>query len=218
VRPRPQLVALFLILVFSRAALADQPDRYEKELSAFDAADRVSPPASGEIVFVGSSSIQRWDLAKWFPDVKAINRGISGSELSDAVRLADRIVLPYAPRLVVVYAGDNDIAAGRTSEEVAVQFERFVTKVHSRLPQTRIVYIGLKPSIQRWAQIQRMRAANALIREYCEHDDRIAFVDIDGPMLGWDEKPRRELFVPDGLHLTPDGYQIWTFLLKPFLK
>ena len=212
------LLLLVAALLLAPPAGAQQTERWERDLAAFDAADRTTPPPQGEIVFVGSSSIQRWDLAKYFPDVKTINRGIGGLELGDAVRLVDRLVLAYSPRLVVVYAGDNDISAGRTSEEVVVQFERLVARIHAKLPQTRIVFIGLKPSLLRWVQVDRMRTTNAMIRDYCERDDRVAFVDVDGAMLGWDEKPRRELFVADGLHLTPEGYQIWTMLLRPFLR
>jgi lysophospholipase L1-like esterase len=213
------LVALpVLLLLVPTITHARQTERWDKELAAFAAADKASPPPGGEIVFVGSSSIARWDVARSFPDLKIINRGISGSELADAVRLIDRLVLAYAPRLVVVYAGDNDIADGHTSEEVEIQFERFVSRIHTTLPQTRIVYISIKPSLLRWAMVERMRAANALIRAYCEHDDRVAYVDVDDAMLGWDEKPRPELFIADGLHLTADGYQIWTFLVRPFLN
>jgi lysophospholipase L1-like esterase len=211
-------IALVAIVLCGRGvAYGEQGERWEKELAAFDAADKTAPPPLGEVVFVGSSSIQRWDLAKAFPDLKTINRGISGSELGDAVRLVDRLVLAYSPRLVVVYAGDNDIAGGRTSEEVAVQFERLVYRIHAKLPQTRIVFIGLKPSPLRWAQVDRMRMANEMIRAYCGHDDLVGFVDVDQAMLGWDEKPRKELFLSDGLHMTPEGYQVWSFLLKPYL-
>jgi lysophospholipase L1-like esterase len=134
------------------------------------------------------------------------------------VQHIDRLVFPYSPRLIVLYAGDNDINSGATSEQVAVEFERFAFNVWAKLPQTRIVFIGLKPSPQRWTQIHRMRAANALIRQFCEHDDRLAFLDVDGVMLGWDEKPRKELFVEDGLHLSGQGYQLWSTLLRPFLQ
>ena len=217
-RRLPATLVLILSFVGTFAAAQQPPDRWESTVAAFEAADRVSPPPKGEIVFAGSSSIRRWDVSASFPDLKIINRGISGSELADTVRYVDRLVIPYEPRLVVVYAGDNDINNGRTSEQVAVEFERFVTKVHSKLPQTRIVFIGLKPSILRWSEIERMRAANALVHAFCEHDDRVAFVDVDGPMLGWDEKPRRELFVEDGLHLTTEGYRLWATLLRPFLN
>jgi lysophospholipase L1-like esterase len=218
---RHHRVAVLVLVVASLSQVglsAQQPERWERELAAFDAADKISPPPPGEVVFVGSSSIQRWDLDKYFPDVKTINRGIGGSELGDTVRLVDRLVIAYAPRLVVVYAGDNDIADGRTSEEVEVQFERLVSAIHAKLPRTRIVFIGLKPSILRWSEVDRMRAANAMIRSYCAHDDLVAYLDIDGAMLGWDEKPRRELFAADGLHLDAEGYELWSILLRPFVN
>ena len=144
-------------------------------------------------------------------------RGIDGTELSDAVKYIDRLVLRYEPRLVVVYAGDNDIGGGKISEQVSVDFERFVRAVHAKLPETRILYIGIKPSPLRWLQVDRMRLANQVIRTICERDDRLAFLDFDNLMLGWDEKPRRDLYVEDGLHLSPQGYQLWTAVLKPYL-
>ena len=146
-----------------------------------------------------------------------VNRGLWGSALIDTLRLVDRIVIPYEPRLVVVYAGDNEIDAGITSEDVAIQFERFIKAVHLKLPQTRIVIIGIKPSPQRWLTIDRARSANEAIRTLCSRDDRVAFLDVDGVMLGWDEKPRKELFLDDGLHLSAQGYQLWTILLRPLL-
>lgn len=200
------------------APVRAQDPRYEKEVAAFEALDRTNPPPKGQIVFVGSSTIVDWDPAKYFPDLRIINRGLWGSSLIDSVRLVDRIVLPYEPRRVVVYAGDNDIDAGQTSEDVVVQFERFIKSIHARLPQTRIVFIGIKPSPQRWLTIDRARATNDRIRALCGRDDRVAFLDVDGVMLGWDEKPRRELFADDGLHLSPQGYQLWTVLLRPFLS
>ena len=212
-------VAVFTTCVWAAPAIAQQTtDRFESNVVAFETADKTSPPPKGEIVFVGSSTIQRWDTARYFPDLKIINRGISGSELVDALRYVDRIVLPYQPRLIVVYAGDNDISGGWISEQVAVTFERFTRAVHAKLPQTRILYIAIKPSILRWTQIDRMRSTNAIIRAYCERDDRLAFIDFDTLMLGFDERPRRELFVEDGLHLSPQGYQLWTNAIRPLLN
>jgi lysophospholipase L1-like esterase len=195
---------------------AAQSDRWEKDIAAFEAADLASPPPKGEVVFVGSSTIRLWDLKASFPDVKAINRGFGGSEMQDSTRYVDRIVVPYSPRLVVVYAGDNDIM-GIPSEQIAIAFERFVRAVHAKLPDTKILYIGIKPSLLRWGQVDRMRQANAMIRQFCERDDRLGFVDTDNAMLGWDEKPRKELYVADGLHLTAAGYQILNALVRPFL-
>jgi len=217
---RPPVIAALVMLLAAALRVGAQqaaPDRFEQNVVAFEAADKASPPPKGQILFVGSSTIQRWDTARYFPDLRIINRGISGSELADALRYVDRIVLPYEPRVIVVYAGDNDISAGWISEQVAVTFERFTRAVHAKLPQARILYIAIKPSILRWTQIDRMRSANAIIRAYCERDDRLAFVDFDTLMLGWDDRPRRELFVEDGLHLSPQGYQLWTTVIRPYL-
>jgi lysophospholipase L1-like esterase len=198
-------------------AMAQRGEAWEPAIAAFEASDRVSPPPSGEIVFVGSSSIRLWDVQKYFPGLTVINRGFGGSQLSDSVRYAERIVIPYKPRIVVVYAGDNDIYGGATSEEVAIQAEQFVRTVRAKLPDVRIVFIGIKPSLLRWTVVERMRLANDLIRRFAEHDDKVAFVDVDHAMLGWDETPRPDLFVEDGLHMTPHGYELWSTLLRPLL-
>ena len=144
-------------------------------------------------------------------------RDDGGSTFPDAIKYVPRLVTPHAPKVVVVYSGDNDISAGWTSEDVAIQFERFTRAVHAKLPQTRILLIAVKPSLLRWTQIDRMRMANEIMRRYCERDDRLAFIDFDTLMLGWDEKPRRELFVEDGLHLSAPGYQLWSSVLRPWL-
>ena len=195
---------------------AAQSDRWEKDIAAFEAADLASPPPKGEVVFIGSSTIRLWDLKASFPDLKTINRGFGGSEMADSTRYVERLVVPHSPRIVVVYAGDNDIM-GITSEQITINFERFVRAVHARLPATRILYIGIKPSLLRWAQVDRVRLANDAIEKFCERDDRLGFVDFDHALLGWDEKPRPELYVEDGLHLSAAGYQILTALVRPFL-
>jgi len=99
-----------------------------------------------------------------------------------------------------------------------VEFERFVRLVHTKLPQTRILYLAIKPSVLRWLNVDRMRLANEMIRAICSRDDRLAFLDFDAMMMGWDEKPRRELFVDDGLHLSAQGYQLWSAVVRPFLS
>lgn len=199
-------------------AMSAQKDQWAGEMAAFDRQDREAPPSPGGIVFVGSSSIRLWDLAASFPGLPAVNRGFGGSHIADAVRHADLLVLRHAPKTVVFYAGDNDIAAGKTPQTVATDFQAFVAKVHAALPATRIAFIGIKPSHQRWGLIREVRAANALVRAYCEADDRLAYIDVDGPMLGWDAKPRPELLVEDGLHLSARGYELWTTLVRPYLE
>jgi lysophospholipase L1-like esterase len=193
-------------------------DGWAKTMAAFEQQDREMPPSPGSVVFVGSSTIKQWNLAQYFPNVPAVNRGLGGSEILDLVNYVDLLVIRHKPRTVVFYAGDQDLAAGKTPEQVADDIRAFVAKVHAALPATRIAFIGVKPSIRRWKLIAKVRKANALIRKYCGNDDRLAYIDVDGPMLGWDKTPRKDLFVKDGLHLTPKGYKLWTVLVRPFLE
>jgi len=214
-------IALSLILAATASGLhvlpAAQADPWAKAMADFEQQD-AKPPKPGGIVFVGSSSIRLWDLARSFPDLPAVNRGFGGSQIVDSVKHVDLLVIKHKPRTVVFYAGDNDLAEGKTPEQVRDDFKTFVGKVHAALPETRVAFIAIKPSIQRWALIGQVRRANAFIREYCDADDRLGFVDVDGPMLGWDGKPRKDLLVEDGLHLSPKGYVLWTALVRPFVE
>ena len=182
------------------------------------AAAQSASPSQGQILFVGSSTIELWNLDESFPGLKTINKGVGGSEFSDSLRWEDRDVIAYKPRIVVVYSGDNDIAAGVTPQEVATRFEQFATRLHTALPRTKLVVISVKPSVLRWALVDKMRAANTLIKAYAAKQDYIDYIDIDPLMLGSDGRPRRELYVSDGLHLTPEGYKIWNAAVLPHLK
>ncbi|MGH7562105.1 MAG: SGNH/GDSL hydrolase family protein [Gemmatimonadales bacterium] len=207
------LFALTLGACATRSPLpaARQADnQFESEIQAFEAADRAHAPPAGGVVFVGSSSIRLWQtLEADFPDARVINRGFGGSELADAVRYAPRIVLPYSPALVVLYAGDNDLAAGQSPELVLRDYQAFVRLVRSKLPETRIAFISIKPSPSRWALAAKVRKANRLVKEYSSGDRRLHYVDVYTPMLDAAGAPRRELYLADGLHLNAAGYAIW---------
>jgi lysophospholipase L1-like esterase len=231
-------VALFAVLVLPDAAgsrLAAQaggrtpqrsavtqtdPDRWESAIKAFEDADKIAPPPQQGIVFIGASSIVRWNLPEAFPEYgrQAINRGFGGSLAADSTRYADRIVIPYRPRVVVFYAGDNDVEANHTPQQIADDFAAFERKVHAALPATRIIFISIKPSSRRWPWIEQIKGANALVRQYCAAHAHLAFVDIVPQMIGADGKPRKELLLDDGLHMTPAGYTIWNDALRPLLQ
>jgi lysophospholipase L1-like esterase len=118
---------------------------------------------------------------------------------------------------VVLYAGDNDLAAGKSPEQVLADYRQFVAKVHAALPKTRIVYIAVKPSLARWKLIEKVRTTNGLIQQAAAGDPRLVFIDVEKPMVGPDGKPRPELFLRDGLHLNAEGYRIWADLVRPHL-
>lgn len=203
-------------------ALADDPPRdfarWEPAIAQFDWKDRESPPPKGGTLFVGSSSIRAWNLAESFPGRKTINRGFGGSEIADSTHFADRLIVPHEPRTVILYAGDNDLARGRSAEQVAADFRAFAATVHERLPKAKVVFIGIKPSIARWKLWDQAQRANALIREECGRQEWLEFVDVAPAMLGEDGRPRPELFVNDGLHLSRQGYEVWAKLVAPHVE
>lgn len=199
-------------------ATDEDPTRFEPEIQAFEAQDRDSPPPHGAIVFVGSSSIKNWsDVTSDFPSDPVLNRGFGGSTLADVLYYFDRVILRYRPRLVVLYAGDNDLAMGRTPDRVLSDFRLLVKQLRSRLPGTRLAYLSIKPSPARRAYLKAVRKANRLIRTEIARDRLTSYIDVFTPMLGPDGQPRPELFGSDSLHMTRAGYQLWRNLLKPVL-
>jgi len=210
------------IAVTATASFADDGGnpfaRSEKSIAAFEAQDTKSPPPKGAILFVGSSSIRMWKLSKSFQKLKTINRGFGGSQIVDSIHFADRIILKHEPRIVALYAGDNDIAHGKNAATVFADFKKFVNTVHAKLPRARIIFLPIKPSIARWKLIGEMRKANELIAKFCKSRERLVYVDTFTPMLGEDGKPRPELFLKDGLHMNAKGYKVWADVLKPHLR
>ena len=192
---------------------------FEKEIEAFEAADAKHAPPSGAVLFVGSSSIRKWTtVAADFPGLAVINRGFGGSKIPDSTHYASRIVTPYKPRAIVFYAGDNDLAGGRTPEGVLADYKAFVAEVRRSLAETPILFLAIKPSLARVKLIATQNEANRLVREYVAADKTLSYVDVATPMFKADGQPRPELFVSDGLHMNAEGYKIWTSILTPLLK
>jgi lysophospholipase L1-like esterase len=206
------------LFVFAIAAKEDNANRFEGEIEKFENADRDNPPPEGGIVFVGSSSIRLWDLKKYFPDLPAINRGFGGSEAADALRYVERIVIKYKPRLIVYYEGDNDLKNKKTPEQILKEFEAFVNQVHDGLPETKILFLSVKPSPARWELYAQQHKTNELVKEFAAKDPLVEYVDVGSVLMSKDGKPDAAFFGSDGLHLNADGYQVWTEALKPKLQ
>ena len=203
----------------ARGETADpDPDRFAEQIKAFSLWDAKNAVPAEPILFVGSSSIRMWRTRESFPDLPVINRGFGGSHISDVLHFADRIVLPYEPNTILLYAGDNDVAAGKSAERVLRDYRRFVERVRDRLPETRIVFLTIKPSGRRWALWPEMKKANDLIAAYSQGQDNLYFADLATPLLGPDGRPDDRLFIGDRLHLSPAGYAVWTKALGPILN
>ena len=207
---------LFLLLPLYSLA-QDAP--FENEIRAFEKADSATPPPRNPILFTGSSSIRFWSsLATDFPGKPVLNRGFGGSQLSDVIRYADRVIIPYHPKQIVIYAGENDIAAGQTGQQT---FDRFVTLfdyIRQKLPRVPVVFIAIKPSPSRRKYFAENDTANQLIKDYLAKQKKARFVDIRPVMLQPNGQPVPELFRQDSLHMLPAGYERWTKVVAPYLK
>ncbi|MEZ4698790.1 MAG: SGNH/GDSL hydrolase family protein [Rhodothermales bacterium] len=200
-----------------RAQDDPDPGRFAEEIADFEAWDMKNVTPERPILFVGSSSIRIWLTGTYFPDLPVINRGFGGSHISDVNFYLERIVLKYAPRAIVFYAGDNDIAGGKSPERVLDDYKVFVSRVHALLPKTKIFFIPIKPSLLRWDMWPQMMKANAMVATYSEASPYLYYIDIATPMLGTDGTPRPEFFREDGLHLNREGYDLWTQIVRPQL-
>jgi lysophospholipase L1-like esterase len=193
--------------------------RWEKEIAAFEAKDRESPPPKGGLVFTGSSTIRMWtSLPQDYPNQKVINRGFGGSEIADATHFADRIIFPCEPKMVLLRAGGNDIHAGKSVEQVYNDFVAFAEKVHARLPDAKIVYISMSPAPSRWDERDANRQANERIKHYVDqHPEYLKYVETYDTTLTPEGKPREELFIKDRLHFNAVGYKLLAERVRPVL-
>jgi lysophospholipase L1-like esterase len=191
--------------------------RFDAAIAAFETADREAAPPRCATLFVGSSSIRFWETLKAdFPDRTVINRGFGGSTIWEVNHYFDRVVAPYRPKEIVFYAGENDLAAGRTPAEAYADFAAFMAKKDAALGKTPVWYISAKPSKLRWDQRDAFQDLNGRIKALAGKRADLAFIDVWPAMLGPDGQPK-DIYVEDRLHMNPAGYALWTPLVDAAL-
>jgi lysophospholipase L1-like esterase len=215
------LVSLVASSSLASLGLAQQkvndPKRWEKNIAAFEAEDKTNPPPKGALLFIGSSTIVRWKMDRDYPEHKVINRGFGGSQIEDSAYYADRVVIPYAPRAVFLRAGGNDLNFGKSVEQVFAEYKDFVSKVHSKLPDTDIYFISLSPSIARWKQHDKEKELNNLVKEYIAGKPHLKYIETYDMVLGSNGEPRPDLFVDDKLHFNAEGNKLLAERVRPYL-
>ena len=218
---KPQTIAVAALLAATAAHATEYPDpeRFRGAVDAFLAADAESMPARGAVVATGSSSMRGWHgrLAEDLAPLTVIPRGFGGSNMHDIRHFLDELVLRHEPRAVLLYEGDNDVAAGLEPEQILAEFDAIDTVIAEHLPATRIYILAVKPSVARWQLWPTMAATNDLLKARADSDPRLTFIDIAAPMLGGDGKPLAEIFVADMLHMNGLGYDIWRDAVRPVL-
>ena len=214
--------SLAMVLV-AEAATAQTPSaesdpaRFADQIAAFAEEDKAALRPACQIVFTGSSSIRRWDsLSRDLAPLPVLNRGFGGSRIADVNHFFDQVVGRYAPAAVVFYAGENDLAAGKDPAGIVADFEQFMALKAKALGQTPVYFVSLKPSKLRWSHFAAQSWINDRIRELADQRADLEYLDVAQPML--DGGRPKAIFVEDDLHMTPEGYVIWTGVVKPALE
>jgi lysophospholipase L1-like esterase len=215
------LIAFTLLAPF-RAAIGAETNhnfgKWEKEIAAFEASDRTNPPPKHGLLFTGSSMIRRWKtLAQDYPNQPVVNRGVGGSENVDITHFADRIVFPYEPKMIFFRCGGNDIANGKSPEQVFADFKEFVAAVGGRLPETEIVFISWNATPLRWKQNDKEQAYNKMVKEFSTQTPHLKYCEMSDVVLDKDGKVRPELFESDKLHFNAEGNKLMAERVRPFL-
>lgn len=194
-------------------------EKWEPAIRAFEKQDSLTPVKPGGNLFVGSSTFTRWkDLDDYFPGKHVINRGFGGSQFPDLMLFIDRIIVPYRPKTIFVYEGDNDLAAGKSPEDVVERAIKLNQEIRDRLPKARVVLISAKPSISRWHLKEKYVAYNALLKDYARTAKRTEFVDVWTSLLDKGGQPMPHIYAEDKLHLNGEGYKLVQTQLKKWVK
>lgn len=214
------LLAFVPLFLYPLSAAAEEkgPERWETKIKEIEARYATTPAPAQPLLFVGSSSILLWDLESSFPGMKALNHGFGGSTMPELLYYFDRLVTPFAPRGIVLYSGDNDIAREHAPEEVAKNYGLFLDRVRALWPACPVIVLSIKPSELRWEFIDKARAANALIAKRYAADPHCTYVDTEALLLTPEGKPDATLFGKDRLHLNEAGYAKWRAALMPLLE
>jgi lysophospholipase L1-like esterase len=215
-----KLKIALLFLLFVNALVGQEYPPFWEDIQAFKYQDSVQPPPQHSILFVGSSSFTKWtDVQNYFPGYTIINRGFGGSSLPDVIRYENDVIFKYKPRQIVMYCGENDLAASDTvtAQMVFDRFKKLFNDIRKKFSNIPFAYISLKPSPSRWQLHEKMMAANSQIQNFLAKKKKTVFIDVYHKMLGPDGTPIREIYIEDNLHMNAKGYAIWKKEIQPIL-
>ena len=213
-------LAFFLILIFSAITAQDQPPFWD-DVEQFKIMDAQIPPPPDAVLMLGSSSFTMWkDVNEYFPEHVIINRGFGGSGLNDLNFYSSELLKPYHPKQILIYCGENDFAANGNLKprEVFNRYKHFYAEIRRIFPKVPVAYISIKLSPSRESLWPKFIATNSLIKNFMDRKQNAEYIDITKAMNGSDGKVRKDLFLPDMLHMKPEGYQIWQKEMAPYLK
>jgi lysophospholipase L1-like esterase len=214
------VLALWIACFTSSATPVFAQHAFEADIRAYEVQDSINPPAKGQIVLYGSSTIRMWTgYAQDLKGFSVLNRGFGGSTMSDAVYYFDRVLVPLQPSWILLYEGDNDLAFGQTPEQAMGTLDTLYQLMRRKLPDTRLAIYAVKPSVARKELLPKQQILNKKFRKFAKkHRKYVFFLDTATPLLGSDRQPSTDYLIEDGLHLNARGYAIWTAVTRRFLN
>lgn len=196
-----------------------EPNRFNRAFAQFSEDDEISLTKEDDLIlFTGSSSIRLWNLEKFFPNLNVINRGFGGAHLSDVLHFYDQLFPKYRPSLIVLYCGENDLWSGKTVPQVNGDFLELWSRIHTDLPDVKLIYLSCKPSPKRISKWKLYQDLNQRIKKFSESEKKLIFVDISSTLIHSGQNFYDGFWRTDNLHLNDRGYEQWTKQLKPFLR
>ena len=211
------LVALLALVTLPGVLVGQNSARFQKEVDSIVSANKFVNK-DNLILFTGSSSIRMWEnLKESFPNHNVLNMGFGGSEMADLLYYSDKLILPFKPKQIFIYEGDNDLSLGRSAEQILASADGILSLVRQRLPESEVIFISPKPSLKRWALKEKYEDYNEKLKAWTTKKHNVRFADVWTPMLDSDGKVMQDIFIADGLHLNEKGYSIWTSALKKYV-
>jgi len=213
-----KFISSLVVLFFSFNVINAQS--FYTEVNTFSKIDSLQAPPKNAILLIGSSSFTYWkDVATYFPGQVFINRAFGGSSLTHQIEYVEKVVYPYNPKQILIYCGENDIAASHmvTADSVFDRFVRLYTLIRMKYPKVRISFVSIKPSPVRAEFFLTVIRANKLIADFCIKNRKTDYIDVFSSMLNAAGMPMEELFVADRLHMNAKGYAIWSKIITPYL-
>ena len=205
-----------IFLLFSQNLFAQS--KFEARIKKFESLDSIQPPAKGQILLLGSSTLDFWksyqqDLLGY----SVINRGVAATQMADVNELFDRWTLPYQPDWILLYEGDNDLAANKTPEQILADYQVFAKKIKTFLPNTKVAIYAIKPSILRVAMLDKQKETNALLKKFARKNKHFYYIDTFSALIDGKGQPLPDVYIQDNLHLNAKGYTIWAAITRQFL-
>lgn len=202
------IATLIFTFLLTAGTSAQDPHRFDEAIEKF--AELAFPEGTELSVFTGSSSIRFWeDLEMDCEGAQVVNTGFGGSQMTDLLYFLDETVLRFNASKVYIYEGDNDIAEGKDPKDILKSSKEVTEKILEKKPDTKIYFISAKPSPSRWAYKEEYIAFNSLLKNYCENEPQLTFLDVWNPMLNDRGRPIPTIFVEDSLHMNRLGYLLW---------